>query len=125
MRRIGLTSIGWLCLLLLAPISAVDFDPLPAAVWEMKKEPEEGIAGAVVLEDALFLKWNRLERVYGVRILSDSGRAAAEFPPFREEAAGIKGRVVYPDDQSGIDRRGPPIPTLRSFVRRFGEGREV
>lgn len=78
------------------------FDPVSPAVWAMKEDPAKGWLGAVVLEDRMVFHNTHMEYLYRVRILSESGRAAAELATFSDDVYDIEGRTVYPDGKSVV-----------------------
>ncbi len=72
-----------------APISATD--------WAVVENPAAGIRDAVVLLDTTDFSEKVIERYRRVRILSENGKAAAEFYDESGTAYELKGRVVLPD----------------------------
>lgn len=75
---------------------------IPQEVWAMKEDPAQGIRGAVVLEDRMTFRNVMVEYVYRVRILSEAGKAAAEFDEFPDKAHDFEGRTVYPDGREVV-----------------------
>lgn len=74
-----------------------DWAPLPPDVWSMKEDPAKGIKGAVVLEERIRVERFGVSYTYRVRILSEAGKAAAEFGAFPSNVTNFLGRTVYPD----------------------------
>lgn len=74
-----------------------DWPPLPADVWAMKEDPAKGIKGAVVLEERIRIERYGVTYTYRVRILSEAGKAGAEFGAFPSNVENFSGRTVYPD----------------------------
>ena len=73
--------------------------PIPAEVWALKEDPAKGIKGAVILEQRLILRRFQIEQLVRIRVLSESGRAAADLADFGEAAHSFEGRTIYPDGQ--------------------------
>lgn len=75
---------------------------IPPEVWAMKEDKDQGILGAVVLEERVLMRPKYLEYVKRVRILSEAGKDAMEYASFPEEATAIDGRTVYRDGRSVV-----------------------
>lgn len=73
---------------------------IPPEVWAMKEDKEQGVLGAVVLEERVLMRPKYLEYVKRVRILSEAGKDAMEYAAFPQEAMEIDGRTVYRDGRS-------------------------
>jgi hypothetical protein len=78
-------------------VKAGGFAPVPPDVWAIKEDSAKGIVGALVLEDRTAFRGSYVEFTYRVRILSESGRDAAQVSDFSSDAYDIEGRTVYPD----------------------------
>jgi hypothetical protein len=63
----------------------------------MREDPAAGVSGAVVLETRISFHAEGVEYTYRVRILSEAGRAAAQFAPFSSSAYDFEGRTVRRD----------------------------
>ncbi len=86
------------CLTLGCSLSLVaGWDPIPPEVWAIKEDPTKGIRDAVILENRVDFKITYVEYRYRVRVLTEAGKAAANFPAFSEESYAFEGRTVYPD----------------------------
>lgn len=82
---------------LAAPFLMAGWPPIPPQVWALKVDPADGPPGAVVLESNLTFKNTYIEHLYRVRILNESGKDAAQFAEFPEDAYDFEGRTVYRD----------------------------
>lgn len=80
-------------------VSARFSQPISQDVWDLKKDPDLAVEGAVVLEDhwRIGMEPRALERTYRVRIINEAGREAAQFFKVQGVFAELSGRVVYPD----------------------------
>ena len=76
---------------------AASWAPIPPEVWALKDDPSKGIKDAVILEDRTILKGTYMERILRIRVLSESGRKAANLDAFSEACYEFDGRTVYPD----------------------------
>ncbi|MDP1831406.1 MAG: hypothetical protein Q8K67_05060 [Geothrix sp.] len=85
------------CCLAIAPVCAGSWAPIPPEVWAMKEDPAKGIKGAVILERKMSFRNTQVEYLVRIRILSESGRRAADLAEFGEEAHSFEGRTIYPD----------------------------
>ena len=74
--------------------------PIPPEVWAMKEDAATGTVGAVILEHRIEFQTNRIRYAHRVRILSEGGRDAVEFPPFTRSAYAFDGRTVHADGTS-------------------------
>lgn len=80
------------------PVLAGDkWAPIPDEVWAMKDDAAKVAKGAVFLEVNLILDNRMYEQSYRLRILSEAGKAAAQFQPLHERAFDIEGRTVTRD----------------------------
>lgn len=105
-----------------ASVNAGDpWPPIPPEVWAMKEDPAHGTVGAVVLENRIAFLTNRVQYVYRVRVLSEHGRDAAEFPVFARSAYAFDGRTVHADGTSVAfsEKKDFESVTVRT---RFGSG---
>lgn len=101
-------------LILGVSLYAADWAPIPPEVWAMKEDLAKGIKDAVILEDRTIIKNSSMERIYRVRILSESGRKAAEVTAFSEDCYSFNGRTVYPDGKTlNFDKRHDFKPETR------------
>lgn len=66
----------------------------------MKEDKEQGISGAVVLEERVHFRPEFLEYVRRVRILSEAGKDSVEYATFPSKTTDIDGRTVYRDGRS-------------------------
>lgn len=82
---------------LAAPLLMAGWAPIPPQVWDLKVDPADGPPGAVVLESSLAFRNTYIEYLYRVRILDESGKDAAQFEEFPEDAYDFEGRTVYRD----------------------------
>lgn len=103
-------------LLVLAALPAVargeDWPPLPADTWTLKEDPAKGLKGAVVLEERIRVERFGVTYFYRVRVLSEAGKAAAEFNAFPSGVTNLQGRTVYPDGKV------LPYNTSKDFQRK-------
>jgi hypothetical protein len=96
-RLLHTLTTGLSCLLpVCLPLSlhAADWPAISDDVWAMKEDPAKGHVGAVFLEERLSFRGNHIEHLLRVRILSESGRSAAELPELVPEAYAFEGRTV-------------------------------
>lgn len=77
-------------------LSAASWAPLPAELWMVKENPAKGIRDAVVLEKMARFNSNYSEYFFRIRVLSEAGRQAVEFPA-PSHAYDFEGRTVKPD----------------------------
>ena len=82
---------------LAAPLLMAGWAPISPQIWNLKVDPADGPPGAVVLESSLAFRNTYIEYLYRVRILDESGKDAAQFEEFPEEAYDFEGRTVYRD----------------------------
>lgn len=102
-------------------VMAADWAPIPPEVWAIKEDPAKGIKDAVILEDRTVFRNTYLERIYRVRVLTETGRSAAHLNEFSKDCHGFVGRTVYPDGKVVVfDKR----QDFRKEVTSVGERAE-
>lgn len=108
---------------LVAPclLMAGGWPQIPKDVWAIKEDPAKGITGAVVLEDRISFRNVLIEYTYRVRILSETGKAAAEFEEFPDKAYDIEGRTVYPDGREVVFNQRKDFQTKTAVKSRYSE----
>jgi hypothetical protein len=79
------------------PLTAARFPAIPKEVWAMSADPALQAQGAVVLERKLDFQPMYFEETIRIRIVSQAGVAAAEFPDLPAELLFIDGQVTFPD----------------------------
>jgi len=95
--------------------------PIPPEVWAMKEDTADGTVGAVVLENRIAFQTNRIQYTYRVRVLSERGRDAVEFPAFTRSAYGFDGRTVHADGTSVAFSEKKDFQSV-TVKTRFGSG---
>lgn len=70
---------------------------IPAEVWQMKGSPGLQNKDAVFVEAKLVLENRWVEQSFRLRVMSEAGKAAAEFALIPTKATEVSGRTVYPD----------------------------
>lgn len=87
-------------LLLARPLAAGGWPEIPASVWQMKATDPGNELGAVFLDDEVRLGQYDTEYRFRIRIMSEAGKGAAQFPPFPSNVGTLEGRTVYPDGRA-------------------------
>lgn len=100
----------WLALLLPICLFAKGWDPIPPDVWALKASSPEGASGAIFLTDNSRYGLRDTEHWIRILILSESGKAAAQFAPFPNQAS-LEGRTVYPDGREVTFNRAQDFAT--------------
>jgi len=72
-------------------------EPIAESDWAIQQDPEKGIFDAVLIQDVTIFRLNGIHTYRRVRILSESGKAAAEHYAPDGEVKDLKGRVVDRD----------------------------
>ncbi len=88
---------GFLSFFVGLAIHAGTWAPITPEIWAMKEDPEHGVKGAVILERHMTFNGRAIIHVFRARVLSDSGREAAELMEFSPETTSIEGRTVHRD----------------------------
>ncbi len=91
---------------------------LSASDWAVVQKPEAGIYDAVVLLDTTSFYDTAIERFRRVRVLSESGKSAAEFRDETGTARSLEGRVVLPDGSETRFNQEDLVETLSFSSRR-------
>lgn len=109
----------YLTLMLMALLAAPPGEkPLSASDWAVVQKPEADIYDAVVLIDTTSFFDTAIERFRRVRILSESGKVAAEFRDETGTAKSLQGRVVLPDGSETRFSQEDLVETLSFSSRR-------
>jgi hypothetical protein len=85
-----------MCLLACGGLAA-DWPAIPPEVWAMKDNAARTGPGAVILEKAIHLGVVDVTFDYRIRIFSERGKSAGQFPVFPVGTVGLAGRTVLPD----------------------------
>lgn len=93
MRRILGLSFAWT--MVLAPLAAEDFTPIPPEAWQIKAEETRG-TGAIVLEKQVLVSNRYVDTILRIRVASEAGKSAVEFGNFGPKTYDITGRTVHP-----------------------------
>lgn len=94
---------------------------VPSDVWNLKEDPGKGIRDAIVLEDKVSFRGTYVEFTYRVRILSEAGKAAAEFNAFSDQSYDFKGRTLTPDGKSVEFNKRKDFQEKTQVQTAFGE----
>lgn len=88
-------------ILLLAPFQVLGkapaFEPIPPEVWAIRDNPSGDDPGAVFLKSSYLFTDLYLEHHFRIRIYSERGKEAANWPNFSLADLDIEGRTAYPD----------------------------
>ncbi len=93
--------------------------PIPETAWQVRQDPERDLFDAAFLVHYTSFE-NQHNRHYRlIRILSEQGKAAAEFLHDSETLSAVKGRVLYPDGtELGFDSTADFVEILTYRSRR-------
>ncbi len=108
------SSLFLLALIYTAPGEA----PITGADWAVVQNPVASIYDAVVLLDTTSFFDTAIERFRRVRILSENGKAAAEFQDDTGTAKELKGRVLQPDGSETRFSQEDLVETLSARSKR-------
>ncbi len=78
------------------PSIGAEFPAIAPQVWAIKDEATQG-RGALILESKLQVFSRYIEFHQRIRITSEAGKAAAEFPAFSDQVYDLAGQTTYPD----------------------------
>ncbi|BDU77852.1 hypothetical protein [Mesoterricola sediminis] len=84
-------------LLVSAPVWGARFPAVPKEVWAMRDDAGLVAKGAVILERKLDFQPFHIDQTVRIRILSQAGQAAAEFPDMPANLMYLEGQVTFPD----------------------------
>jgi hypothetical protein len=98
--------------------------PIGPEVWALDENGAPGEAGAMILSRSLRLADHLLVNDYRIRICSERGKSAAEFPAFSVYARNVQGRVVYRDGKVVRFDSARDFHTKTWLVTRMGEYQE-
>ena len=123
MKPIALACVAVWCAGFVSAIAYAgdSWPPIAPEVWALKEDGATGTSGAVVLENRIAFLVNRIQYTYRVRVLSEAGRDAVEFPAFTSSAHGFDGRTVRPDGTSVAFSEKKDFQTV-TVKTRFGSG---
>ncbi|HLO65523.1 MAG TPA: hypothetical protein VK188_00790, partial [Holophaga sp.] len=87
-----------LCLALTAaPALVAGFPSIPKEVWALRDDAALVAQGAVIVDRKLDFQPFHFDQTIRIRILSQAGQAAAEFPDMPADLLFLEGQVTYPD----------------------------
>lgn len=112
-------------MMLVSPLVAGGWEPIPQSVWAMKEDSAKGIKGAVVLEDRIALRGTYLEFTYRVRVLSEAGLGAVELNAFSSDCYDFEGRTTYPDGRSIVISKAKDFQTKTALETAFGDVKQT
>lgn len=87
--------------------------PVGEAIWKIGEDPSKDIYDAVIVEDLTEFTTLSINRYRKIRILSENGKAAAEFIDFTGETEKLTGRVVdVSGEETVFDRKEDFVEVL-------------